>query len=426
MPSLNTVPAILPNSKYDGYIMIRGFTMKEIIRTGAWYNGPAIGSSWPLEEDDEQDVMERDRRLEEPWNYFEDVDEMLIYEAEAKERKQKRLLCARKKAFKISGRDEASSLCADVNGQDAPGRDNTASSYENGSNQNIPNPGKVPALCADSKTSGCLCKSHCDCHCRQDSDCRPGHSEDVLSKAREIVKMPQGSDPAETFLLDILADDDNDSDKGDSDVNGENKEENWPRRKSATMPIRFFLPDEMLEIWNFVALLYLERISAQNRGHELVLGGQTPFFEENGVCPLGYGKDPLGFGPQGFLATLLREYLITERIHLKLARNYAILKRDRFRCQVPGCRCRRNLEVHHIIWRSRGGGDEEWNLITLCKCHHNYILHDLMALRIEGTAPNNLTFTFGQGLKEGIEPFLKYADGRKIIGFKPQEQKKIS
>jgi len=381
--------------------------LKEIIRTGAWYDGPAIGSSWPLEEDDEQDVMGRDKRLEEPWNYFEDVDEMLIYEAEAKERKKKRLLCAREKGLKMSGRDEADSLCASAGGQVTSGRDGASPLCANGSKQNILNPGEVPALCADSKTSDCRCESHGDCQCNCGSNRRPGHSEDALSKAREIVKMPQGSDPAETLLLDILADD-------DSDVNADNEEENWPRRKSATMPIRFFLPEEMLEIWNFTALLYLERISAQNRSHGLGLGGQTPFFEENGVSPLSYGADPLSYGPQGFLAALLREYLLTERIHLKLARNYAILKRDRFRCQVPGCRCRRNLEVHHIIWRSKGGCDDDWNKITLCKAHHSYILHDLMALRIEGTAPDNLTFTFDPHAENGEGPLLVYHRGRKV------------
>jgi len=400
--------------------------MQDIIRTGAWYDGPAIDSSWPLEEDDEQDVMERDRRLEEPWNYFEDVDEMLIYEAEARERKQKRLLCAREKGRKISGRDEGSSLYADVNGSEVPGQDGKSLLCANhtGNEKHIQT--EVASLCADSKTSDCRCESHDDCHCRQDSNSRSRHSGEALSKTREIVKMPQGSDPAETLLLDILADDDNDSDNSDNSDSRDNKEENWPRRKSATMPIRFFLPDEMLEIWNFTALFYLERISTQNREQGLGPGGLTPFFEENGVSPLSYGIDPLSYGPQGFLAALLQEYLITERNHLKLARHYSILKRDRFRCQVPGCRCRRNLEVHHIIWRSKGGCDENWNKITLCKTHHNYILHDMMALRIEGTAPNNLTFIFGQGHKEGIEPFLKYTNGRKVIEFKPQEQKRIS
>ena len=98
---------------------------------------------------------------------------------------------------------------------------------------------------------------------------------------------------------------------------------------------------------------------------------------------------------EGFLAALLQDYLLTERIHLKVADNYAILKRDHFQCQVPGCKCRRNLQVHHIVWRSKGGSDEEYNLITLCRQHHKHILHDLMALKIEGTAPHNLTFTFG-------------------------------
>jgi len=407
---------ILPGFRYitDERFSALPEEMQDIIRTGAWYESQASGSSWPLEEDDEQDVMNRDRRLEEPWNYFEDVDEMLIYEADVKERKKKRLLCAREKGPKMSGRDEGSSLCARADKQATSDRDGASS------------------LCADSKTSGCRCESHGDCHCNCGSNRRPGYSEDALSKAREIVKISQGSDPAETFLLDILADDNNDSDS-DSNVNGDNEEENWPRRKSATMPIRFFLPNEMLEIWNFTALLYLERISVQNREQGLVLGGQTPFFEENGVSPLSNGVsplsdgvDPLSYGPQGFLAALLREYLLTERIHLKVARHYAILKRDRFRCQVPGCRCRRNLEVHHIIWRSKGGGDEQSNVVTLCKAHHSYILHDLMALRIEGAAPNNLTFIFGQSTDKDGEPFLKYTNGRKVIGFKPLKEKRIS
>jgi len=357
--------------------------MKEIIRTGAWYESPTPG--WPLEEDDEWDVINRDRRLEEPWKYFEDVDEFLIYEAEAAERKKKPL-CAREKGQKMSGRDGASSLCADVNGQDAL--------EQNG----------ISLLCADSKTADCCCKSHVDCHCSCDSINRPGYSEDALSKAREIVKMPQGSDPAETFLLDILADDDNDSDNSDSDVNGDSDREDEPRRKSATMPIRFFLPEEMLEIWNFTAILYLESISAQSAIDEWMLNLRS-------IHELPPSEPDLY---EGFLAAMLQEYLLGERIHLKVSRSYAILKRDRFRCQVPGCRCRRNLEVHHIIWRSKGGSDEHSNLLTLCKSHHSYILHELMALKIEGTAPDNLTFTFDPHPENGGGPLLIYQNGRKL------------
>jgi 5-methylcytosine-specific restriction endonuclease McrA len=45
-----------------------------------------------------------------------------------------------------------------------------------------------------------------------------------------------------------------------------------------------------------------------------------------------------------------------------------ILERDGWRCQV--CGSMQNLQVHHLKFRSRSGGDEEQNLITLCAgCH---------------------------------------------------------
>ena len=47
----------------------------------------------------------------------------------------------------------------------------------------------------------------------------------------------------------------------------------------------------------------------------------------------------------------------------------AILNRDRYICQICGKKHTR-LEVHHIIYRSNGGTDDENNLITLCEdCH---------------------------------------------------------
>ncbi len=46
----------------------------------------------------------------------------------------------------------------------------------------------------------------------------------------------------------------------------------------------------------------------------------------------------------------------------------AVLKRDGWKCQGCGARCR--LEVHHIRFRSRQGRDRKENLITLCnQCH---------------------------------------------------------
>jgi 5-methylcytosine-specific restriction endonuclease McrA len=45
-----------------------------------------------------------------------------------------------------------------------------------------------------------------------------------------------------------------------------------------------------------------------------------------------------------------------------------IMQRDGWRCQECGSWL--NLEVHHQVFRSQGGTDEEHNLITLCtRCH---------------------------------------------------------
>ena len=46
----------------------------------------------------------------------------------------------------------------------------------------------------------------------------------------------------------------------------------------------------------------------------------------------------------------------------------AIYRRDGFMCAV--CGDNRRLQIHHIQKRSQGGGDDQFNLITLCdKCH---------------------------------------------------------
>ena len=51
------------------------------------------------------------------------------------------------------------------------------------------------------------------------------------------------------------------------------------------------------------------------------------------------------------------------------SRREAVLHRDNYTCQCCGKKYVR-LEVHHIIFRSKGGTDDERNLITLCeKCH---------------------------------------------------------
>ena len=55
-----------------------------------------------------------------------------------------------------------------------------------------------------------------------------------------------------------------------------------------------------------------------------------------------------------------------------------VFTRDKYKCQ----RCRRErtvdiLTVHHIIPRSKSGGDTEDNLITLCDSCHEFVEHNI-------------------------------------------------
>ena len=56
------------------------------------------------------------------------------------------------------------------------------------------------------------------------------------------------------------------------------------------------------------------------------------------------------------------------------SRKEAVLHRDKYTCQICGKKHTR-LEVHHIIYRSKGGTDDEDNLITLCEDCHSKV-HD--------------------------------------------------
>jgi hypothetical protein len=87
---------------------------------------------------------------------------------------------------------------------------------------------------------------------------------------------------------------------------------------------------------------------------------------------------------------------------------YAVLDRDDWRCVFPGCSSRKNLHVHHIRFRSNGGGDKPENLTTLCAFHHLRGVHG-GTVRVRGAAPDGLLFELG--LREGREPLARYRSG---------------
>ena len=88
--------------------------------------------------------------------------------------------------------------------------------------------------------------------------------------------------------------------------------------------------------------------------------------------------------------------------------DYADFTRDGFRCTVPGCTARRNLQSHHIWFRSARGPDVAWNRTTLCAFHHHRGVH-AGNLAIRGRAPDGLIYELGVGrfrsgdVKLGVE-----------------------
>jgi len=70
------------------------------------------------------------------------------------------------------------------------------------------------------------------------------------------------------------------------------------------------------------------------------------------------------------------------------------MERDRGLCTCPGC-SKAADHVHHVVFRSHGGGDEEDNLTSLCQAHHLRGVHEGY-VRVQGAAPNGLTWELGE------------------------------
>ena len=110
--------------------------------------------------------------------------------------------------------------------------------------------------------------------------------------------------------------------------------------------IRFWAPHEVASLWH----------------------------EAFAVCRQRAGR-PLGDGER--VLAILDSFLATWSVRAGPAwqRCYRIFERDGWRCRVPGCTARRNLQVHHVRFRSRGGSDDDTNLAVLCATHHLQGIH---------------------------------------------------
>ncbi|TDI30845.1 MAG: hypothetical protein E2P03_08505, partial [Acidobacteria bacterium] len=97
------------------------------------------------------------------------------------------------------------------------------------------------------------------------------------------------------------------------------------------------------------------------------------------------------------LLALLQDFIETWDVDVAGRRpsSQRIYIRDGWRCMAPGCSSRRNLEVHHIVYRSQGGDDRPGNRVCLCRFHHQMGEHGLLA-RVRGEAPLGLTWRLGR------------------------------
>ena len=96
----------------------------------------------------------------------------------------------------------------------------------------------------------------------------------------------------------------------------------------------------------------------------------------------------------------------------KIDPRHGIFERDGWICTVPGCTSMQNLQDHHIIFRSRGGSDDEGNRTALCAFHHLRGVHG-GRLRCTGRAPDGLTWQIG--IRRGAAPLVTYTSGDREV-----------
>lgn len=96
------------------------------------------------------------------------------------------------------------------------------------------------------------------------------------------------------------------------------------------------------------------------------------------------------------------------------SRREAILNRDSYTCQICGKKYTR-LEVHHVIFRSQGGTNDENNLITLCEDCHAGIHSEKNVLNKK---PKKMNFKYATHMSIIRSQLLKvYPDAIETFGF---------
>ena len=102
------------------------------------------------------------------------------------------------------------------------------------------------------------------------------------------------------------------------------------------------------------------------------------------------------------------------------SRREAILHRDNYACQICGKKHTR-FEVHHIVYRSQGGTNDENNLITLCEnCHSG--IHDGKIVLTKKPKKLNLKYATHMSIIRS-QLLKKYPEAIETFGFVTTENR---
>lgn len=124
-------------------------------------------------------------------------------------------------------------------------------------------------------------------------------------------------------------------------------------------------------------------------------------------------------------SVLWNKWLYQKGINYGFANTKAyVLSRDSYTCQYcTGKSKDRKLEVHHIVFRSDGGSDEEGNLICLCKTCHDNLHQEKFKLKKTGKVKGQLNYA--TQMNSIRQQLLRQVECEETFGFITKEHRQI-
>jgi len=123
---------------------------------------------------------------------------------------------------------------------------------------------------------------------------------------------------------------------------------------------------------------------------------------------------------------LQNKWLYQKGINYGFANTKAyVLTRDSYMCQCcQGKSKDRRLEVHHLVFRSQGGSDDETNLLTLCKTCHDGLHAGTIILKRSGKKKG--TLAHATQMNSIRVQLLKRLDTEETWGFVAKEHRLLA